>query len=129
MLMGIIAFLIIVLTSYLIYVPVWLNAFLVATIDVNSIHPSSKDRFVLRLLALSAQILAVVMLILLVFFTGLTGGLINKRLKSGQFYFFFGPEPGFFNFKLFYRSFLRAGKSFSCGLLAANTLLFHFSNY
>lgn len=66
--MGIVIFLITILTGGLIYDIVWLHAFLVATVDVDVIDSNDKNKVNIRLLALLAQILAAIILILLVFF-------------------------------------------------------------
>lgn len=52
------------------------------------------------------------------------------KLKNGWPYFFIGLKPEFFDFKVFYKSFLKAGKgvNFLCGLLAIKNLLVNFLN-
>lgn len=100
--MSIVVFLIIVLISYLIYVPVWSSIFLAAIISVNKIDHGSRDGVVLRFLAPLPLILAAVMLVLLIFFAGLTSNFISIKLKNGQPYLLLHSGPRFFSFTMFF---------------------------
>lgn len=81
---------------------VWPSAFLVSTINLNSIDSGSGNGVVHRSPALLAPILAAVMLIFLAFFAGFTNSFIGGGLKSGQSSFFVVPGPKFLGFRIFF---------------------------
>lgn len=96
---GILIFLIIVLTSHLTYIAIWLDIFLTATTSINNINFGSKNGVNFRFLAPLFLILAAITLIFLVFFCKFYWWLYQIRAKKWPAWLFYGSKTKIFRFQ------------------------------